>query len=750
MPELHGAILSEIAIEGKTFRVLRFELEEELSALGSLLCEFFDDTAPLPRPSEIIDKKAVFSLSRSDGSQARRFAGRIISAELGPDNDDILFMRVEIAPVFWNLKKRAGCRIFQKQSVPDIVKQVLTDADISSVSQDWRMGEEHAERLYTVQYRESDFDFVLRLLFEEGISFAVHTPGDEEKIVFFDNPKGIGDIEGEAMLPFLEQFGVEGSADRIFSIERVQWVTSDKVYVRDYNPEKPALDLSGQAESQDDGPHVLETYIYPGRTADAGEASRMAKLFLDSIQARRDRVQGETGSLALKPGFCFTLEDHPYEPMNEQYLIVRSVISGSRPRAFELGGRRNDRMSCKFYGIPTQKSPLRPERRERAQVIPGAQTAVVTGAPGSEVHTDAAGRVKVLFPWDREGEKDDTSSLWIRTSQVPIGGSVLLPRVGWEVNLRFNEGDPDNPMVMGRMYNALTPPPYGLPGRCASSSLQTATTPGGGSTNEIRMGDDKGKEEMFFNASKDMSTKVNNNKTESIGHDSKKKVGSNQSQNVTNSQTSSVGGNQSLSVSGNQDVKVETKMVDQVGGDHTLDIGGNRDMKIGGDHKQDVAGSSSLSVGGNKIDLVVGSVSESTLGSYTHDVGAAKIEMCLGDRVLTVGGSNTLNVGAVNVIAAKVARGVDVGGSLMAKTAGAQGFVASADKNINAGGTLTEVAAGASIIKASSVVFEANALLSLVMGASTITLTPASVSIAGVSIKIDGATAETAALILDN
>lgn len=750
MPELHGAILSDISIGGKSFRVLRFEMEEKVSELGFVECEFFDDAGSLPRPLEIIDKKAVFSLQRHDGAQVRRFAGRIISAELGPDNDDVLFMRVIVAPVFWNLKKRAGCRIFQHKSGPDIVRQVLTDAGISDSEQEFRLVSDHPEREYTVQYRESDLDFVLRLCFEEGISFAVHTIGDAEKIIFFDNPKGMGDIEGETVLPFFEQFGFEGSADRIFSIQRTHSVVSDKVYVRDYNFEKPALDLKGEAESTDDGPHPLEVYSYPARAADNDAANRIARILLDSIQAGRDVVEGESGSLALVPGLCFSLDSHPYEPMNENYLIVRSHISGSRPRTFDAGSGRNDRMVCKFWAIPTEKSPLVPERRERAQVIPGAQTGFITGPSGSEIHTDSAGRVKVFFHWDREGKKDDTSSLWIRTSQVPIGGSVLLPRVGWEVNLRFHEGDPDRPAVMGRVYNALTPPPYGLPKQCASSSLQTATTPGGGSSNEIRMGDDKGKEEMFFNASKDMSLKVNNNSTESVGHDSKKTVGSNQSQNVTNSVTQSIGSNQSISVGGNQDIKVETFKVDDIGGDHSLQIGGNRDMKIGGDHKQDVGGSSSLSVGGNKIDLVVGSVSESVLGSYTHQVGAAKIEMSLGDRVLTVQGSNSQTVGALNVIATKGGRGVDISGSMMSKTGGAQGFLLNGDKTVNAGGTLTEVAAGASIIKADNVIFEADGLLSFVMGASTITLTPASVSIAGVSIKIEGATAETSALILDN
>lgn len=754
MATLHVVAIPTLTVEGKEYRVQRFELVEQLSELSRLECEVFDDSAAMPRPKELLDKPAIFTLTRSDGSQSRAYAGTIALAELAPDGDDVPTLRVVVAPTLWNLEKRADCRIFQDMSAVDIVKQVLEGAGVPAAQQEWRVTEPHPARVYTVQYRETDLAFIHRLLAEEGIYFAIQTRDDKDVVIFGDSVNGLGDIEGETTLPFFEEFGLEGSADRVFRLSRTVSVKSDKVFVRDYNPEKPSLKLEASAEGRDPGEHVLEIYEYPARCADVSAAERLAKILVDSVQAERDLVHGETGSLALLPGLRFSVDNHPYEPLNQEYLVIRARIAGSQPRHFEIsgagGGARASSFVSEFWGVPTASTRYRPPRRRREQVIPGTQTAITTGAPGEEIHTDAGGHVKVSFHWDRSGKKDDTSSRWIRTSQVPTGGSMLLPRVGWEVTVRHLEGDADRPFVMGRLYNALTPPPYSLPKEAAKSSLQTATTPGGGSTNELRMSDTKGSEEIFINASKDMTTEVKNNVTESIGNDHKKKVGANQTRNVTNSMTSSVGSNQTLSVSGNQAVKVETFMVDDIGGDHSLTIGGNRDMKIGGDHKRDVAGNSSLSVGGNQIDLVVGSITDETLADFNHKVGAALIELALGHRTVTVQGDRSETAAAAKVIAVQSGRGVEVGGTMNVKVGGAVVNVAKGDHVESSLGTYTELAGGAQLVKANNVVFQADGALTLVMGASILSLTPASVAVIGVSAKLDGDVADTAALVVDN
>jgi type VI secretion system secreted protein VgrG len=300
------------------------------------------------------------------------------------------------------------------------------------------------------------------------------------------------------------------------------------------------------------------------------------------------------------------------------------------------------------------------------------------------------------------------------------------------------------------MYNGVTPPPYALPANKARGSVQTATTPGGGSTNEFRMNDTKGTEEMFFNASKDMSVDVVNNSTESVGNNSTHNIGSNHSLSVTNSVQNKVGSNQTVKVGANQDVHVSTFYVDQIGGSYSLTVGANRSMHIGGDHKRDVAGDSEVTVNSNMIDLIVGSQTDHTLANFTHDVGAANVTITAASRSYTVGGARAETTGAVKIIGSLAGVGTDTSGSMMHKVAGAILTKITKDREDKAGANYTEIAAGAHIIKGDKISFEAETMLCLVMGASTITMMPSMVAIAGVSLKLDGDVTDQGALILDN
>jgi len=751
MSEPHIRVLPALVVDGRAFRVVHYELVEALSEPGFLDCHVYDSSEALPLPDDIVGLEATLTLERSDGSQQRRFVGTIVEAELAPDEDDVPVLKLRVEPALFRLERRANCRIFQEKSGVDIVREVLVDAGIPASKQEYVLGEPHPVRTYTVQYNESDLDFVQRILFEEGIWFAVRAGDEGETFVFSDRPDGVGEIEGTSTLTFLEDFGFEGGMERLRHVARTLSVQSDKVYMRDYDAERPSFTVEGSAESTDEGPHALEIYEYPARTTDDAEVARRARILLESVQAERDVIEGESGSLALLPGLRFSIAGHPYDSLNQELLITRCHIVGTDPRPFEGQQARAPKYTCEFRGIPTETTRYRPPRRERGVRIPGTQSAITTGPAGDEIHTDASGQVKASFHWDRSGKTDDTSSRWMRTSQLTLGGSMLLPRVGWEVSVGHEGGDVDRPMVTGRMYNALTPPPYGLPGSATKSALQTATSPGGGSTNELRMTDASGAEEMFFNASRDASTEVKNNASESIGNDHKKKVGADQKQDVTNSMTMNVGSNQDFVVGGNQSIQVETFQTEEIAGDHTLAIGGNRDMKVGGDHRVDVGAESTTKTGSNHIDLVVGAVTHNTLASFDHDVGNALVELAVGNRIVTVGGDRTENVELAKVIAVKGGRGVEVGGSLDVKAIGAVANVASGDRFEQSGGPFTELAVGAQMVKAGgNVVFEADNLLTLVMGASILSLTPATVAILGLSAKLDGDVTDLSILVIDN
>ena len=754
------SVKGAVEVDGEPYRLLACQIRESLSALPIAVIELGTldavNNAGPPDPGGMVGKPVLITLGREDESQKRGFAGVAVEATRVTDREGRPFTRLIVAPRLFRLGKRADCRTFQQESVPDIVKKVLTIGGVPSDAQEARLSGSYAPRVYCVQYRETDFDFIARLLSEEGIYFTVAFEDGKDKVVLCDDPTGLDDLEGNASLPFAHTFGSGTSRECVLWVKEASEVRSDKAFIRDYDFERPKLALEAAVESKDDGAHALEVYQYPGRFLDQAVGKRYAQVLLDSLQAERHLVSGETTVLTMSPGRRFTITDHPYEPLNQEVLITAVEIEFRAEAAARGGGgptgarTSGQSYSCRFTSVPTATTAYRPPRRPRAAAIPGLQTAVTTGPSGQEIHSDKHGRVKARYMWDRLGKADDTSSLWMRTSQLPTGGSMLLPRVGWEVSVRHVEGDPDVPIVMSRLYNAVTPPPYALPAGKARGALQTATTPGGGSSNEFRMDDTKGKEEMMFNASKDMTVDVVNNTVESIGNNETHSVGANRKVNVTNSVMASVGANQTVSVGANQTVHVETFLVEEVGGAHTLSIGGNRDMKIGGDHRREVAGSDATDVGSLMTDLVVGKVSTEGSGDLTIDVGTASALLTAGDHNLEVIGDRTEATGAVKAVISVGGRGVEVTGAMTQKVAGAILAKIGGDMADNAATTFTEVAAGAHILKADKVVFEGEAIVSFVMGASTITLTPVSISIAGVSIKIDGAVAETAALILDN
>ncbi len=739
-------ITAEIDIGGTSYGIVRARMTEALSEVPLASVDLASDDGDPPEPASLLKKTATITIADSESNAApRHFRGMVIDASRSTGNEGARFA-ITIAPKLWRLMKRRDSRIFQDKSALDVALDVLKDAGVTDIEK--RISGTYAKRVYITQYRETDLDFVLRLFSEEGIGFA-HDFATTDMLILFDDPKGVDDAPDKE-LDYQAALGFDLPPKSVTHVRQTHWVKTDKTFVRDYDFERPSLDIEGKAESKDDGAHALEVYEFPSRSTDVGVSKTRAQVLLDSIQCARDVVEGVASTLTLNAGLRFSVASHPYQPLNQEYLVVSHVLDFRvREGLGELGGG-TVQLEARWVGIPTTKSVYRPPRRERASHVPSLQVAVTTGPSGQEIHTDKHGRVKVHFPWDRKGKRDDTSSVWMRTSQLPTGGSMLLPRVGWEVIVQANEADPDQPFVMGRLYNAEKTPPYALPANKARGSIQTATTPGGGTTNEIRTDDTKGSEEMFINASKDSSIKVNNNATESVGANETRKIGANQTIEITNSDTLSVTGNQQLDVSGNQDTHISTFMVDDVGGNVSLTIGGNRDMKIGGDHRMTVGANSSLSVSTRCSDLVVGKVCEKVGGNEKLDVGAVRAAITAADHSTSVGGNHTEQDGALKVIITFGGKSVSVSGSLKQMVGGAVLAKVDGDRSESSGASFTEVAAGATIVKADNVTFEAETTLAIVMGASIVALTPASASIIGTSVKVDGEVADEAAMILDN
>lgn len=739
MAKLEQGFTAEVEIAGTAYRVGNARVEEALSEVPTCVVELATlDHADMPTPESLLRADLVLTLTNVAAGDVHVFRGIVIDAARSARTDGDSF-RVVAAPKLWCLGKRQDSRIFQDLSVVDVVTDVLKKAGVTKV--DKRLSQSYAPRTYTTQYRETDLDFVLRLLSEEGI-YVAYDLKDDEALILADDPKGLG-ASPDAELRYFARMGFDPPPKSITEVSLSHRVKTDKVALRDYDFERPRLELDAVVEGTDDGAHALEAYVYPGRFVDQALGKRRAQVLLDSLQAERQVAEGVTNSVALAPGLRFSLADHPYGPLNQEYLVTRVVTT------YEERDATGATFATRWTGMATAKSSFRPARRERASKVPSVQTAVTTGPAGQEVYSDKHGRVKVHFPWDRAGKADQTASTWMRTSQLPTGGSMLLPRVGWEVLVQSNEADADQPLVMSRLYNAEKPPPYALPANKARGAIQTATTPGGGSVNEIRTDDTAGSEEMFINASKDASIKVLNNTTEAIGNNETRSIGSNQTIEITNSSELTVGANQTLDVKGNQDVHVSTYFVEDMGADHKLTIAGNRDLKIGGDHKITVGSNSTLSVGSMCTDLVVGKVCEQVGGNYKLDVGAVRATITPSDHSLQVAGNHTEKMGLVKVTITFGGKSVSVGKDWMAKVGGAV-IGLTGKHSEKADGNYTAIAAGAQIVKCENATFEAETLLSVVMGASTMIMTPASVSFLGLSVKMDGETDQTAALIVDN
>jgi type VI secretion system secreted protein VgrG len=734
-------IEATIEVDGRSYEVLECTIVDAIDAIPELSVRITSQSA-LPRPAALLGTEAVLKLGPiEDAGTLRTFRGKVVRGERRLHGVARPSLVLVVSPDLFRLTKRTDVRTFQQKSVREIVEQVMSDAGAGKANQ--VLTGSYEPREFVVQYRETDFDFLRRLLAEEGVAFVYDHEHDET--VFFDDPKGVGESTATTYYP---EFGFGQEAATVSKLALHHEVRSDKVHLREYDFLRPRFQLEAVVEGTDEGDKALEIYGFPARSTKDGVVKQFAEVLLDAVQSRRHLVRGTTTVTNLYPAHCFKISGHPLREL-EVELLPTDVKLEYRDDPGPQGARGGT-LRTTFVAMNPEISRYRPARIPRAREVPGPQVAVTTGAPGEEIFVDEHGRVRVQFPWDRVGARDDKSSLPIRTGQLPTGGSMLLPRVGWEVLVQHDEGDVDLPLVMGRLYNQETMPPYALPAGSARTALQTATTPGGGSTNELRFDDSKGSEEMFFNASKDMTTFVKHNVTESVGANATRTIGANLSEEITNSLTTSIGGSDSESVAGNEKIAAETLATTEIGGDHSLTVGGNRDLKVGGDHKHTVAGAESLTVGSMKADLVVGKVSETTDANASLEVGAARISLTAGSHATEVAGNHTSNVTALSVTIGIGGVSSEVGGSTTTMMAGAKVNVVDADRTENAGSTMTQIAGGATIIKADNITMEADGVLTLLMGASIITLTPASISILGASVKLDGATAETAALVLDN
>lgn len=427
---------------------------------------------------------------------------------------------VELRPWLWLLEKTKNCRIFQEKTVPEIVEQVLRDRGFTDFK--FQVGK-HEKREYCVQYRESDLDFVSRLLEHEGIYYYFEFDADKHTLVLTD---GTTDHQPKPTYETIEcsPIGttgptVESMGGRIHEWCSMLHLRAEHYVLKDYDFIKPKAKLEGTANGKEQLKETrLEMFDYPGGFTEAAVGSRYAALRMLEEQAPAEVGDGETISHGVAPGYVFTMAENKDPAQNRQYLTIRAtydIAVSPYEATTELQPRP---WRCAFSAIPAS-TKFRPARVTPRPVIAGLQTAKVVGTGSEEIHTDVYGRVKVQFHWDREGK----SSCFLRTAQTWAGaswGSQFIPRVGHEVVVSFLEGDPDHPLVVGSVYNGLNQPAFPVPAQKEVSGVKSKSTLDGGTGyNELSFDDTKDKEVINLRAQHNMRTVVRNERYTEIGRD---------------------------------------------------------------------------------------------------------------------------------------------------------------------------------------------------------------------------------------
>ncbi|MGD8860052.1 MAG: type VI secretion system tip protein TssI/VgrG, partial [Myxococcales bacterium] len=580
-------------------------------------------------PGALLGKDVVLSVGR-EGVE-RRLCGKVTHVEHGGTarsfNATALLARIVVEPALCALKQVRDTRIFQNLTVVEILDQVLAGAlQAHGRNYDQALKRAYPKREYTVQYRETDYDFLMRLLAEEGISFYFDHEGEIELLTFVDDNNDFPDlvtIDHQPVPLAQTRTDIHGS-EPVFTFNRADQTTTTSVVVKDFDWTKPSLDVSKEERAQDaqglerEAYEPLELTIgnYQGEGYTENDADARARLIHERMIMQQRGFVGDGAVTAFAPGHKFELVDHPLPGFDGEYLITSVTHMAGLSGAPDEDA--TDRYLNRFTAIPVDV-PHRPEQVTPRPRIHGVLSATVVGPAGQEIYTDEHGRIKVQFHWDRHGQRDDHSSCFIRVAQQWAGpgyGFVFIPRIGMEVIVTFMEGNADRPLVTGCVYNGENRPQYPLPDNQSRTLIRTKSF-GGDGFNEIRFEDAEGAEEFFTHASKDYNEVVENDHSTDVKGKQSNTVAKSHSESVGGSQSLSVGGDRSKSVKGDETTTVDGKRTETVEKDETITVtngnraltlkAGNQDIKLeGGDQKVEITGNDGLEVDGDKTSHVTG------------------------------------------------------------------------------------------------------------------------------------------------
>lgn len=632
---------------GKDILLLQgFTGREGISQLFNFSLDLLGESHSIPF-NKLIGQKVTLTIRLADDSE--RYINGFISRFVQSGGDArFTYYRAEMVPWLWFLTRTTDCRIFQNMTVPDIITKIFKDVGFTDFKN--RLEGPFEPRDYCVQYRESDFNFVSRLMEQYGIFYFFEHEEKTHTLVLANSPRAHQPCPGQPEARCDFSAGAMLEEDIIADWEMEQELRPGKYALADYNFETPSTSLAVNVASTINvgGNGKYEVYDYPGEYLKKAEGERLAKIRMEEEEAPHVVATGSGTCRAFTSGYRFDLVGHYSAQMDKCYVLTEVQHVASVGESYS--GRHGDAeesYSNRFTCIP-HDVPFRPARITPKPTVQGPQTAIVVGRSGEEIYTDKYGRVKVQFHWDREGKRDENSSCWIRVSHPWAGkgwGAVAIPRIGQEVIVDFLEGDPDQPIITGRVYNAEQMPPYGLPGGQVISGLKSNSTKGGGGYNEFILDDTKGNELIRVHGQYDMDTTIEHDLREHVLHDRSRDVTNNETFTIGNDQSETIGGNQTLSVAKNRMRTVTQNEIVTVALTRTHSVGVNEMINVGAAQEVNVGGAQTVTVGLERA-VTVGLSQHVTIGNNLSESIGNNHEESVGDnRSTSVGKDDALKVG---------------------------------------------------------------------------------------------------------
>jgi type VI secretion system secreted protein VgrG len=585
---------------GKDVLLLRgFSGRESISRLFTFRLDLLSEKSDIAF-KDIIGQQVTIRVLLSDGSKERYFNGFVSRFAQSGSGSQFTNYQMEVVPWLWFLTRSADCRIFQNETIPDIIQDVFKIGGYSDFKNS--VAGEYEPLEYCVQYRETDFNFVSRLMEQYGIFYYFEHKNGKHTLVMADSSSVHQPCPDQNSASYNQTTGDLDAEDVITAWNMEQELRTGKYSLTDYNFETPKTSLMAEEPTVMElgGNSNFEIYDYPGDHLTKAQGSAAAKIHMQEEEAGNIIISGSSVCRAFTSGYKFDLKDHPRDDMNSSYILtevqhvatVGSYSQGTTPTPAHY--------SNQFTCIPAW-IPFRPARVTPKPFVQGPQTALVVGKSGEEIWVDKYGRIKVQFYWDRLGQKDENSSCWIRVSQAWAGqgwGAMWIPRMGQEVVVSFVEGDPDRPLITGRLYNADQTVPYALPDNQTRSTFISRSSKGGDAKtyNEIRFEDKKGSEHLLIHAEKLKMETVEADSVETVGHD--------RLLTVENDQKEWIKGEKDLHVVKDHKEKIEGAMSIHVVGDQMQKVEGDQNNNVIGNLNEKIGQSASLDIGMNLAEKV--------------------------------------------------------------------------------------------------------------------------------------------------